>query len=324
MRVLLTTTSFQDTPGLHHRKLEDAGWEIVKVRGPLDEPALIESLDGIDACICGDDAFSRKAIESAPRLRCISKYGIGLDRIDLAACTDAGIPVLYTPGVNHVTVAEHVFLLILALHRKLIEHAASTRAGEWKRLTGSELNGKSLGIIGLGRIGSSVARLGQAFGMRLFGHGQHWDEDFARSVGLIRTTTPEELYARADVISLCTRLTPRNRGMIDAAAIDRMKPGVKLVNCARGGLVQVPALVAALRTGQIGGYAADVLEEEPPPPDHPLLREPNCIITPHIASRTVENVVRQACAAIENLSRALSGREPLAQANPEVSHCRAP
>ncbi|MEY2751051.1 MAG: hypothetical protein RLZZ550_1022, partial [Verrucomicrobiota bacterium] len=146
-RVLITTTSFQDTPGDHHRLLKETGWEIVTARGPLNEADTLALMGDFDGYICGDDAITAKVLEKAlPRLKVISKYGIGVDKIDLKTATAKGIPVLFTPGVNHTTVAEHAFLLLLALERNFLFHTDSTRAGGWKRKTGFELLGKTMGI----------------------------------------------------------------------------------------------------------------------------------------------------------------------------------
>ncbi|NBV49002.1 MAG: 3-phosphoglycerate dehydrogenase, partial [Verrucomicrobia bacterium] len=153
-RVLITTTSFQDTPGDHHRLLKETGWEIVTARGPLNEADTLALMGDFDGYICGDDAITAKVLEKAlPRLKVISKYGIGVDKIDIKTATAKGIPVLFTPGVNHTTVAEHAFLLLLALERNFLFHTDSTRSGGWKRKTGFELLGKTMGIVGLGRIG---------------------------------------------------------------------------------------------------------------------------------------------------------------------------
>ncbi len=137
LRILLTTTSFQDTPGDHHERLAATGWEIVTARGPLSEADTLAAVGEIDGFICGDDAITRQVLDKAlPRLKVISKYGIGVDKIDVTACTELGIPVLFTPGVNHTTVAEHAFLLLLAIEKNLLFHCDSTRAGGWKRQTG--------------------------------------------------------------------------------------------------------------------------------------------------------------------------------------------
>jgi D-3-phosphoglycerate dehydrogenase len=318
-RILLTTTSFQDTPGEHHRLLTGTGWEIVRARGPLNEAQLLGLVGEIDACICGDDAITRRVLEKArPRLRIISKYGIGVDKIDVKSATEFGIPVLFTPGVNHTTVAEHTFLLLLALEKNFTYAVDATRRGEWKRKTGHELLEKTIGIIGLGRIGKEVAIRARAFGMAPIGFDVYWDEGFARQHGVARAATLDELFAAADYISLHTNLTPETRDLINARSIARMKKGVIILTCARGEIVNPTDMAAALQSGQVAGYGADVLDAEPPPPDHPLLKLPNCIVTPHVASRTFESVVRQATTAVKNLILAMNGDKPIAQVNPEV------
>ena len=319
MKILLTTTSFQDTPGAHHDLLAKTGWEIIRARGPLNEADTLALVGDADGYICGDDAITRKVLEKArPRLKVISKYGIGVDKIDVKSCTEFGIPLLFTPGVNHTTVAEHNFLLLLALEKNFLFHTDSTRAGGWKRKTGHELYAKTIGLIGLGRIGQEVAIRARAFGMNVIGFGHHWDDAFAAAHGVKRAATLDELYAAADYVSLHTKLTAETRGLINAAAIAKMKPGVLILNCARGEIVHTPDLVAALQSGRVAGYGADVLDLEPPPADYPLLRLPNCVITPHIGSRTQESVVRQATAAVKNLILAMHGEPPIAQINPAV------
>ena len=318
-RILLTTTSFQDTPGDHHKLLADTGWEIVRARGPLSEAQTLELVGDIDAFICGDDAITRKVLEKArPRLKIISKYGIGVDKIDVKSATEFGLPVLFTPGVNHTTVAEHTFLLLLALEKNFIAAVDATRKGEWKRKTGHELLDKTIGIIGLGRIGKEVAIRARAFGMHPVGFDVYWDEAFARQHGVRRAATLDELFAASDYISLHTNLTPETRAMINARSIAKMKKGVIILNCARGEIVHTADMVTALQSGQVAGYGADVLDQEPPPASHPLLKLPNCIITPHVASRTYESVVRQATTAVKNLILAMNGDKPIAQVNPEV------
>ena len=315
-RVLLTTTSFQDTPGRHHDLLTAAGLEIVRERGPRSESRMLELAGQFDAFLCGDDAITRAVIEkSLPRLRVISKYGIGLDKIDVACATEKQIPVLFTPGVNHTTVAEHTFLLLLALEKHLLFHCDSTRSGGWKRKTGHELLGKTIGIVGVGRIGKEVAIRARAFGMEPVGYDLYWDEKFATQHGVRRAATLDEVFAGADYLSLHTNLTPETRDMVCAASIAKMKPGVIILNCARGEIVHTADLVAALKSGRVAGYGADVLDQEPPPADHPLLQLPNCVITPHIGSRTSESVQRQATCAVENLTLFLAGQKPHAQAN---------
>jgi D-3-phosphoglycerate dehydrogenase / 2-oxoglutarate reductase len=315
-RVLLSTTSFQDTPGVHHDLLAKAGFEIVRERGPLPEARMLELAGQFDAYLCGDDAFTRAVIQKAlPRLKVISKYGIGLDKIDVKAATELRVPVLFTPGVNHTTVAEHTFALLLAAVRHVVTEANHVASGRWTRITGTELCGKTMGIVGLGRIGKEVAVRARAFGMNVLGYDVYWDETFANQHGICRAERLEDLLRGSDVITLHTNLTAETRHLINSGNIGHLKPGVVIVNCARGELVELEAMVGALKSKSILAYAADVLDQEPPPVDYPLLGLPNVVLTPHIGSRTFESVQRQATCAVENLTLFLSGKPPIAQAN---------
>jgi D-3-phosphoglycerate dehydrogenase / 2-oxoglutarate reductase len=314
-RVLLTTTSFQDTPGIHHDLLAKAGFEIVRERGPLSEARMLELAGQFDAYLCGDDAMTRAVIQkSLPRLKVISKYGIGLDKIDLSAAADLKVPVLFTPGVNHTTVAEHTFALMLAAVRNLVVEANYVAKGQWKRITGSEICGKTLAIVGMGRIGKEVAVRAAAFGLKTIAYGNYWDEDFARWYGIRRYENFDDVLRDADIVSLHTKLTPQTRHLINAQNMKLLKKGSVIVNCARGEIVELSALVDALKSNHLLAYAADVLDQEPPPADHPLLGLPNVILTPHIGSRTHESVQRQASCAVENLTLFLAGKKPIAQA----------
>ena len=316
VRILLTTTSYQDIAGPHHELLESTGIEIVRERGPLPESKMLELVGDFDAILCGDDQITRAILEkAAPRLKILSKYGIGVDKIDVKAATEMGIPLSFCPGVNHTTVAEHTFALLLALVRNLIEIANATRSGNWKRLTGHEIMGKTIGIVGLGRIGKEVAIRAKAFGMTVIAYDVYWDEAFASSHDIARASGVAEIFEKSDVISLHTNLTEETRDMVRAETIATMKDGVIILNCSRGEVVQTADLAAALESGKVGGYGADVLDEEPPPADHPLLKAKNCIVTSHIGSRTYESVQRQAMMAAQNLLHLLRGEKPLAQVN---------
>jgi D-3-phosphoglycerate dehydrogenase len=318
-KILRTTTSFQDTPGEHHKLLAETGWEVIRARGPLNEADTLALVGDIDGYICGDDMITRQVLEKArPKLKVLSKYGIGVDKIDVKTCTEFGIPLLFTPGVNHTTVAEHTFLLLLALEKNFLFHTDSTRAGGWKRKTGHELLEKTIGIVGLGRIGKEVAIRARAFGMNVIAFDVYWDEKFAVANHVKRASNLDEIYAASDYISLHTNLTPETRDMISAKSFPKMKQGVLILNCARGEIVHTADMAAALQSGRVRGYGTDVLDAEPPPADHPLTRLPNCLVTPHVGSRTLESVQRQAMAAVTNLIRGLRGEPPLAQVNPEV------
>lgn len=319
-RILLTTTSYQDTPGPHHELLESQGFEIVRERGPLPESAMLALAGEFDAFLCGDDAITQAVIEkSAPRLKVISKYGIGLDKIDVAYATGQKLPVLNTPGVNHTTVAEHTFGLLLSLTKKIQENAVEVKEGKWvagwKKPIGHEILGTTMGIIGLGRIGKEVATRARAFGMSVIAYDPYFDEAFAAEHGVTRCESMDDVLLGANVVSLHCFLDKNTHGMINAEKIAEMKDGVIVLNCARGELVDTNDIAASLAGGKVGGYGADVLDEEPPAANHPLFTAPNCIITSHIASRTYESVERQALRATHNLINYLKGDPDFIQAN---------
>ena len=316
MKILLTTCTYQDTPGDHHAILGGTGWEVVCERGPLTEERMLELAGDFDAFLCGDDQISKAVIEkSLPKLKVISKYGIGVDKIDVSFASEKGIPVLFTPGVNHTTVAEHTFALILAVARNLPEAVSRTRAGEWFRPTGFELWRKKIGIVGLGRIGIEVARRANGFQMGVHGFGNYWPEAEADEFGIVRHPTVGDLAAGVDVLSLHTKLTERSHHLINADVLGRMEDGSVLINCGRGELVDQEAVIAALDSGKLAGYAADVLDVEPAPAGHPLVNHPKAIVTPHIGSRTFESVPRQAVKATRNLINFLTGEGEYEQVN---------
>ncbi len=319
-RILLSTTSYQDTPGPHHSLLESQGFDIVRERGPLPEKAMLELAGEFDAFLCGDDAITRAVIDRFhPRLKVISKYGIGLDKIDVAYATERKLPVLNTPGVNHTTVAEHTFGLLLGITKKIIENAVEVSAGKWvagwKKPVGHEILGGTMGIIGLGRIGKEVATRAKAFGMSVIAYDPFFDETFAAQHGVKRGSTMDEVLLEANVVSLHCFLDENTRGMINKEKIAEMKDGVIVLNCARGELVETDDIHEGLVSGKVGGYGADVLDEEPPRAGHPLFTAPNCVITSHIASRTYESVERQAMRATHNLINYLKGDPDFIQAN---------
>jgi D-3-phosphoglycerate dehydrogenase len=306
-----------DTPGAHHDLLQAQGFDIVTARGPLDETQMISLLGEVDGIICGDDAITRRVIEKGvPKLKVISKYGIGVDRIDLEAARQVGVPVTFTPGVNEVTVAEHVFGLMVSLARNIPQENRLVKEGQWKRMTGHELWGKIVGIIGMGRIGKQVAKRALGFEMKVLGCDPIWDDHFCQEYSVGRCVMVDEILTQADFVTLHMNLTSENRGFINRKRLKLMKPAAYLINCARGGLIDTADLLEALRKGDIAGYAADVLDHEPPGPDDPLIKSglENIILTPHIGSRTYESVVRQATMAIRNLVAVLKGEEPLARA----------
>jgi D-3-phosphoglycerate dehydrogenase len=322
MRILLTTTSYQDTPGRHHDVLASSGFDVVRARGPLQEAAmldLIQTHGGFDGLLNGDDLITAKVIDAALNaktpLKVIAKYGIGLDSIDVKYATSKRIPVLFTPGVNHTTVAEHTFGLMVAIAKHFWPHLRSTKKGEWKRITGSELAGKTLAVLGMGRIGKEVVKRARAFDMNVRGYDLYWDEGFAKACSVDRCTTAEDAVLDADFVSLHMNLDDQNRGFINKTRIAAMKKGAVIINTARGGLVVEEDVAEACKSGQLGGYAADVLDHEPQKPNHPFVNIDNIIITPHVGSRTFESVERQAMRATMNIVNYLNGEQDYIQAN---------
>jgi D-3-phosphoglycerate dehydrogenase len=266
---------------------EEARWRLVtpdQIDGDL--PAQLANADAliVRSAVKVDAAL----LKHAQKLRVIGRAGVGVDNVDLAAATKKGIAVMNTPGANAIAVAEHTLGMMLALARHLCPADASTRAGKWekKAFEGAELCGKTLGIVGLGRIGMEVARRARAFQMEVIAHDPFVSVAIARDAG-IKLASLKEVFAAADYLSLHVGLTPQTEGMINAASLRAMKAGVRIVNCARGELVDEAALAAALTSGRVAGAALDVFQAEPPKKS-PLLQLPNVICTPHIAGSTRE------------------------------------
>jgi D-3-phosphoglycerate dehydrogenase len=326
MRILLTTTSYQDTPGRHHEILDNSGYDVVCVRGPLPESELLNLLEaqvagggGFDGLLNGDDEITARFIATAMAaptpLRVIAKYGIGLDTIDVPYATSKRLPVLFTPGVNHTTVAEHAIGLMIAASKHFYTHLTAVKQGDWTRQTGHELAGKTLAVLGMGRVGKEVARRARAFDMAVIGFDTYWDEAFAQEYDIERCPTVEAALKCANIVSLHLPLTPETRGLIGCNIIDEMKNSVIIVNTARGGLVDEEAVADACESGNIGAYATDVLDHEPIQIPHRFQSIDNIIVTPHIGSRTFESVERQAVRATTNIVNFLSGKTDYVQAN---------
>ena len=268
-------------------QLREPGW-IVLTADQLDGKLAVE-LQSADALIVRSAVQAdAKLLAHAKKLRVIGRAGVGVDNIDLDAATRQGIAVMNTPGANAIAVAEQTLGMMLAMARQLCRADALMHAGKWekKSLQGTELRGKTLGIAGLGRIGMEVARRARAFGMEIVGHDPFVSVGVAKEQG-IRLESLDELYGAADYITLHVGLTPQTAGMINEAAIRKMKKGVRLVNCARGELVREADLVQALKQGHVGAAALDVFNEEPLR-NSPLQAMENVILTPHIGGQTFE------------------------------------
>ncbi len=318
-KVLITTRSFRKTPGAHQDSLREAGCEIVNspYDRPLEAAELAELLPGIDAAILGVDDASAEAIAGADRLKVISRYGVGVDKVDLAAATAKGIVVTNTPGGNTNAVAELTLAFMLALARNIPCQDRQIRAEDWSLLKGVELADRTLGLLGIGRIGQRVAELAHVFGMKiLFYDPFPPSEEFVRRVG-VESCTMDRIFAESDFVSLHLPLLPETRNLVNAERIASMKPGAFLINTARGGLVDEAALYEALESGKLGGAAFDAFEAEPSV-GNPLIALDNFISTPHVGSSTAQTTLRMGLMASQNALAVLRGERPQFVVNPEV------
>lgn len=274
----------------------------VTERPPLKGPELAAEIAGYDALIVRSGAkVTAEAIAAGDKLKVIGRAGIGVDNIDVAAATRRGIVVMNTPGGNNVTTAEHAISLLLACARFIPQADASLRAGRWERakFTGTEVTGKTLGVIGLGNIGRIVADRATGLEMKVLAYDPFvTPETKPLEVELVPL---EELYARSDFVTVHVPLTNDTRNLIDAKAFARMKRGVRIVNCARGGIVDEAALADAILAGSVAGAAIDVFSEEPPAKDNPLLSLPQVVVTPHLGASTGEAQINVAIAIAEQV-----------------------
>ena len=229
------------------------------------------------------------------------------------------MPVLFTPGVNHTTVAEHTFGLLLGITKDIQSNSVAVQNGEWvagwKKPVGNEIMGKTIGILGLGRIGKEVAIRARAFGMIIIAFDPYFDDSFAFENSVKRCLSMDEVLHNSDIVSLHCFLNDETEDMINAAKIAEMRDGVIVLNCARGELVNTNDMADALKSGKVGGYGADVLDAEPPAPGHALIGAPNCIVTSHIGSRTHESVQRQANRCLNNAINFFAGADDVLCAN---------
>ena len=269
--------------------LEKAGFT-VDVKTKLSKADLLREINAYEGLIVRSATkVTAKVIEAAERLKVIGRAGSGLDNVDTQAATRRGVVVMNTPGGNTVTTAEHTMSLILAMTRQIPQATSSMKAGKWEkeRFMGVELYNKTLGIIGIGQIGGYVAKLAQGLSLNVIAYDPYLSEEQAQKMG-VHLVDLAEIYRRADIISVHTPLTAETRSLINADAIAQMKPGVMIVNCARGGVINETDLVEALKARRVAAAAFDVFEEEPIRTDHPLLALDTFICTPHIGASTEE------------------------------------
>ncbi len=302
----------------------------VDVRTGMRHGELVDVVGGYEALVVRSETrVNREVIEAGRRLQVIARAGIGVDNIDLDAATGAGIAVVNAPTGNTVAAAEHTIALMLALSRNIPGAHQSLRAGEWRRsaFMGVEVRDKTLGVCGLGRVGTEVARRAQAFGMRLVGYDPFVAPDYARRLG-VELLPLERLLAESDFVTLHTPLTEGTRNMLGMGQIERIKPGARIINVARGELVDEGALLAGLESGRLSGVALDVFAEEPPQAG-PLLGHPRVIVTPHLGASTREAQREVAIEAAEQVLAVLRGEPARNTVNapfvaPEVHEVLAP
>ncbi len=266
-------------------------FNVVVLPNRLTEAELLPLVADATALIVRSETkITKKIIGAAKVLRVVGRAGVGVDNVDIEAATQHGTVVMNTPGGNTVTTAELSFAMLLSLARKVPQAHGSMVAGKWDRklFQGVELHGKTLGILGMGRIGTEVAKRAIAFGMRVIAYDPYLTEDRAKAVGAEFAPEVDHVYRQADFITVHMPVTKETKEMLNAAAFAKMKPGVKIVNCARGEIINEADLIAALESKKVAGAALDVYAVEPLPADHPYRKQPNVILTPHLGASTKE------------------------------------
>ena len=310
MKILITATSFMDQ--MNNEAIDEItrfADEIVlnPFKRPLTADELIEMSEGCDGIIAGLDHYDCRFFEAAPApVKVISRYGVGYDRVDIAAARNRGIIVTNTPGVNSESVADLAFGLMLAVARHIPQADREIREGDWPRLNGVELYGKSLGILGLGSIGKAVVLRAGGFSMRVSASDPYIDMKYADEHN-IRVCSFDEIVTGSDFISVHLPLNESTAGIIGSEAIARMKRNAIVINTARGGIVDEKAMYEALQSGRLAGYGVDAFAAEPPV-NEPLLTLPNVVATPHSGSHTREATRKMASLSVRNLIDVLSGK----------------
>jgi phosphoglycerate dehydrogenase-like enzyme len=310
---VLTTARTLDEVGqsaLELLRMEGCGIITPPRPGPLPADELLKVLPGADAVLASMDKFTAEVLASpaAKQLKIVSRWGVGFDAIDVPAATREGVVIAYTPGLLNETVADFAFALLLAVARRVHVGHLDMSNGVWRGVWGNDVFGKTLGILGCGRIGQAMARRARGFNMRLIGYDIAPHSD-AEKIG-IRFVSMDELLAESDFLSLHAALTPQNRGLLGEAQLRKMKKSAYLINTARGALMDESALVRALQEGWIAGAALDAFITEPLPPDHPLRKAPNALLTPHLASFARETGERVSLTAAQAIVDLMNGRRP--------------
>ena len=311
-RLLVTPTSYGKNDPRLKSELEDLVCEVIynPTGKPLSSEELAALLPGVDGYIAGLDVIDRAALQTADRLKVISRYGVGVDNVDIPAAREKGIVVTNTPGANSVSVAELALGLILALARQIPVAAEAVHQGKWPRLSGVSLEGKTIGILGMGAIGKQLDRRLAGFDCRILAYDPCADADFAKS-NQVELTTMDGVITQADFVSLHLPLLPETRGLVNAEFLSRMKKGSFLVNTSRGEAIDEDALLEALQSGHIRGAGLDDFIVEPPDPNSPLLSLPQVIVTPHLGAQTDGATSNMGWFAMRDCLSVLRGEKPV-------------
>jgi D-3-phosphoglycerate dehydrogenase len=311
-------------------RIHDAGLEVLRARpgvtfDMVDSPteaAILDLAPAADAIVIRTTKLTAAAIEAAPRLKIVARHGVGYDNVDLAALNRRRIPLALVGSVNALSVAEHTLFMMLALAKRGPAYDRATRTGDWAlrdSFGATELADKRLLLLGFGRIGREVARRAQAFGMTVMAYDPYVREAALLAARVEPVATLEDAIPQADFISVHLPLSAETKGIIGRAALAAMKPTAIVISTARGGLVDEAALLEALQARRIRAAALDVFEREPPPPDHPLLKLDNLLLSPHIAGLTEECAIRMAVVSARNALAGLDGKvDPELVVNKEV------
>ena len=318
MTVVATTSPGFGRYGSVPDKLAQNGWTFVRcVDMTKPDGGLSEHLAQVDFLVAGLVRVTDETLKAAPKLKAVLKHGVGVDSIDVAACTARGVPVLNTPGANAAAVAELAIGMMFGFARNIPAGHQSVVTGGWNRVVGSEIGGKTLGIVGLGAIGRSLALKGLGLGMKVVASDLYPDRAFAEKHG-VEILELDELLKRSDYVSLHVFGGADNAALINAERLALMKPTACLLNLARGEVVDLDALNAALTDGKLAGAGIDAYAVEPPDVSHPIFRQPRVVFTPHTGADTVESVERVGLMNVEDIETLLAGGRPARVLNPQV------
>jgi D-3-phosphoglycerate dehydrogenase len=311
-RLLVTPTSYGKNDPRLKTELEALVGEVIynPTGKPLTSAEVAKLLPGVDGYIAGLDGIDASALEAADRLKVIARYGVGVDSVDLAAARAKGIVVTNTPGANSVSVAELALGLMLALARQIPEAVEAVHQGKWPRYSGISLEGKVIGILGLGAIGKQLARRLAGFDCRILAYDPFADSAFAES-NRVQLATMEEVICQADFVSLHLPLLPETRGLVNDDFLSKMKKGSFLINTSRGEAIDETALLKALQSGHLKGAGLDAFTVEPPDPQNPLLALPQVIATPHLGAQTDGATSNMGWFAMRDCLAVLRGETPV-------------